>query len=79
MALVESIYQADPPFIVQQRQEILQWLSPLNFFRTQQDTLARREEGTGLWLIDSPVFTNWLTGNDCILCCPGIRRSLLHV
>ncbi|KAI4262156.1 MAG: hypothetical protein L6R42_002664, partial [Xanthoria sp. 1 TBL-2021] len=31
---------------LQQRQEILQWLSPLNFFRTQQDTLARREEGT---------------------------------
>ncbi|KAL8758457.1 MAG: hypothetical protein Q9199_001475 [Rusavskia elegans] len=72
MALVESIYQADPPYIVQQRQEILQWLSPLNFIRTQQDTLGRREEGTGQWLIDSSEFKNWLAGNNCILCCPGI-------
>ncbi|KAL8670309.1 MAG: hypothetical protein Q9168_005140 [Polycauliona sp. 1 TL-2023] len=31
---------------LQQRDDILQWLSPLNFLRTQQDTLARREEGT---------------------------------
>ncbi|KAI4257361.1 MAG: hypothetical protein L6R42_005724 [Xanthoria sp. 1 TBL-2021] len=31
---------------LRQRQEILHWLSPLNFFKSQQDTFARREEGT---------------------------------
>lgn len=77
MTLVESIYQADSPYIVQQRQEILHWLSPLFFFKTQQDTFARRVEGTGQWLIDLPVFQDWLIGNKRTLCCPGIRRSLL--
>ncbi|KAL8721440.1 MAG: hypothetical protein Q9225_001885 [Loekoesia sp. 1 TL-2023] len=29
-----------------QQQKILEWLSPLNFLKTQQDIFARREEGT---------------------------------
>ncbi|KAI4218157.1 MAG: hypothetical protein L6R36_009100 [Xanthoria steineri] len=57
---------------LQQRQGILQWLSPLNFFSTQQDILARREKGTGQWLIDSTEFKNWLAGNSSTRCCPGI-------
>ncbi|KAI4120703.1 MAG: hypothetical protein LQ338_006827 [Usnochroma carphineum] len=57
---------------LKRRQQILEWLSPLNFFKTQQDTFARREEGTGQWLLDSPFFQNWLSGIDRTLCCPGI-------
>ncbi|KAL8963127.1 MAG: hypothetical protein Q9193_000562 [Seirophora villosa] len=54
------------------RKEVLEWLSPLNFFKTQQDTFARREEGTGQWFIDSPEFQEWLSGINRTLCCPGI-------
>ncbi|KAL8746242.1 MAG: hypothetical protein Q9184_007773 [Pyrenodesmia sp. 2 TL-2023] len=58
--------------VVQRRESILEWLSPLNFYKNQQDTFARREEGTGQWFIDSPVFQDWLFGSDRTLCCPGI-------
>ncbi|KAL8896861.1 MAG: hypothetical protein Q9192_002870 [Flavoplaca navasiana] len=54
------------------QKEILEWLSPLNFFTTQQDIIARREEGTGQWLLDSSHFNHWLSGADRTLCCPGI-------
>lgn len=60
---------------LQKRQKILEWFSPLNFFKTQQDIFARKQEGTGQWLIDSPAFQNWLSGLDRTLCCPGIRKS----
>lgn len=39
-------------------QEIADWLSPLNFFATQNDVYARRQEGTGQWLLESPLFTD---------------------
>ncbi|KAL8977809.1 MAG: hypothetical protein Q9205_006464 [Flavoplaca limonia] len=54
------------------QKEILEWLSPLNFFTTQQDTIARREEGTGQWLLDLTDFNYWLSGVDRTLCCRGI-------
>ncbi|KAL8875351.1 MAG: hypothetical protein Q9198_006279 [Flavoplaca austrocitrina] len=62
------------------QKEILEWLSPLNFFTTQQDTIARREEGTGQWLLDSTDFNHWLSGVDRTLCCrgiPGAGKSVL--
>ena len=58
-----------------ERQKILMWFSPLNFFKTQQDVFARRQEGTGQWLIESPTFQAWLSGSERILCCPGVRKS----
>ncbi|KAL8980010.1 MAG: hypothetical protein Q9205_004795 [Flavoplaca limonia] len=62
-----------------QRQEnILDWLSPLNFFQTQQDTFTRREDGTGQWFIESDVFQDWLSGTNCTLCCTaGAGKSIL--
>ena len=36
------------------------WLSPLNPWATQNDTLARLHEGTGDWLLNAPEFTQWL-------------------
>ncbi|KAL9011958.1 MAG: hypothetical protein Q9180_009139, partial [Flavoplaca navasiana] len=55
-----------------ERQKILVWFSPLNFFKTQQDVFARRQEGTGQWLIESPTFQAWLSGSERTLFCPGI-------
>ncbi|OCK74234.1 hypothetical protein K432DRAFT_247154, partial [Lepidopterella palustris CBS 459.81] len=46
-----------------QCQEILEWLSPLDF-RSQQIYLSRRRmEGTGSWLSDSSQFQKWLNGS----------------
>ncbi|KAL8877180.1 MAG: hypothetical protein Q9198_004760 [Flavoplaca austrocitrina] len=65
---------------LQRRENILEWLSPLNFFQTQQDTFARREDGTGQWFIESGVFQDWLSGTNRTLCCtgiPGAGKSIL--
>ncbi|KAL9032261.1 MAG: hypothetical protein Q9180_006603 [Flavoplaca navasiana] len=65
---------------LQERREILAWLSPLNFFKTQQDIFARRATGTGQWLIESPGFQDWMSGSTHILCClgiPGAGKSVL--
>ncbi|KAL9037535.1 MAG: hypothetical protein Q9180_003663 [Flavoplaca navasiana] len=62
----------------QRRENILDWLSPLNFFQTQQDTFARREDGTGQWFIESGVFQDWLSGTNRTLCCTaGAGKSIL--
>ncbi|KAL8856068.1 MAG: hypothetical protein Q9178_007324 [Gyalolechia marmorata] len=57
---------------LQERRQVLAWLSPLNFFKTQQDIFARRVTGTGQWLIVSPGFQDWMSGSTQTLCCPGI-------
>ncbi|KAI4120457.1 MAG: hypothetical protein LQ341_007542 [Variospora aurantia] len=65
---------------VDERRRILDWLSPLNSFKTQQDILARREGDTGQWIIDSPDFCDWFAGSDRTLCCvgiPGAGKSVL--
>ena len=58
-----------------ERRKILDWFSPLNFFKTQQDVFKKRQEDTGLWFIESPQFQDWRTGPTEILCCVGIRKS----
>ncbi|KAJ5461616.1 uncharacterized protein N7458_003168 [Penicillium daleae] len=40
----------------QKRQEILNWLFPLDYSAQQSDNIARRQPGTGEWLLDSPEF-----------------------
>ncbi|KAJ5964750.1 uncharacterized protein N7479_004626 [Penicillium vulpinum] len=54
------------------RQEVLDWLSPSNYATQQSDYIARREEGTGQWFLDSPEFKNWISGSKQMLFCPGI-------
>ena len=59
--------------IDQERQAIIDWLSPLNFFITQDDIFNRRQEGTGEWFLKSDVFQSWLSTLGDTLWCPGIR------
>jgi hypothetical protein len=40
--------------------KILEWLSPLDFNAKQHDMLSRRHPGTVQWILDSPVFKEWL-------------------
>ena len=50
----------------------MDWISSTDFQTQQDDTIARRQGGTGLWFIDSPKFTNWLHEPHQTLFCPGI-------
>ncbi|KAL8931112.1 MAG: hypothetical protein Q9208_000216 [Pyrenodesmia sp. 3 TL-2023] len=49
---------------MRERNNILTWFSPLNFFQWQQDIFRRRAEHTGQWLIDVPAFQNWVAGSE---------------
>ncbi|KAJ5249624.1 hypothetical protein N7489_000034 [Penicillium chrysogenum] len=61
-----------------QRQEnneqscILDWLSAADYTLQQSDLLARRQEGTGQWLLDSEEYKHWLRTPRATLFCPGI-------
>ncbi|KAK3695684.1 hypothetical protein B0T22DRAFT_372309, partial [Podospora appendiculata] len=54
------------------REEILDWLSPLNFWPTQQEVLKRRKEGTSVWIVNDPMFLRWTAGETKRLWCTGI-------
>ncbi|OCK88365.1 uncharacterized protein K441DRAFT_700542 [Cenococcum geophilum 1.58] len=55
-----------------ERQTILDWLTPINYAFQQSDFIARRQEGTGQWLLSSDEFQEWLTQSGRILFCPGM-------
>jgi hypothetical protein len=52
--------------------QIFEWLSSTDFPAKQSDFIAKRQEGTGQWFLDSPEFTKWLCTSKEILFCPGI-------
>ncbi|KAF3203746.1 hypothetical protein TWF679_010099 [Orbilia oligospora] len=54
--------------------KILNWLTPINYGPQQSDYLAKRQNGSGQWFLDSPEFKNWLENVDDkkTLFCPGI-------
>jgi len=55
-----------------EHQVILDWLTPIDYASQQSDFIARRQEGTGLWLLDSSEFQGWLNQSAQTLFCPGI-------
>ncbi|KAI4124244.1 MAG: hypothetical protein LQ338_004901 [Usnochroma carphineum] len=57
---------------MRERNDILTWFSPLNFFQSQQDKFGRRAKDTGQWLIDAPRFQNWIAGSNS-----GVGKSIL--
>jgi NACHT domain len=56
----------------QDRQAILDWLTPTGYGAQQSDFLSRRQEGTGQWLLDSAEFNDWCGGDGGTLFCPGM-------
>ncbi|KAF8537870.1 ankyrin repeat-containing domain protein, partial [Trichophaea hybrida] len=48
---------------------IAKWLSPLNFFQTQNNILSGRHAGTGQWLLDSSLFGDWVADQGQTLYC----------
>jgi hypothetical protein len=41
-------------------QDIIEWLSPIDFPAQQHDIISRRQEGTAQWFLDSVEFREWL-------------------
>lgn len=56
----------------QEHNDILDWLTPVNYGPQQSDFLGRRQPGTGEWLLDTPEFRTWRDTSGQTLFCPGI-------
>ena len=55
------------------KQEVLQWLSRLDFRPKQLDILSRRTPSTGEWLLVENKFKSWVDGSgSSLLFCSGI-------
>ena len=54
------------------REEILQWLSPINFGIQQSDLSSRRQAGTGDWFLESHEFHEWINKEGGTLVCQGM-------
>jgi hypothetical protein len=55
-----------------EHQDILDWLTPIDYAPQQNDFISRRQKGTGRWLLDSTEFQKWLETDKQTLFCPGI-------
>jgi len=55
-----------------ERDAVLTWLTPVDYAPQQNDFLARRQPGTGHWLLDSAEFKEWVANGKQTLFCPGI-------
>jgi hypothetical protein len=55
-----------------ERKMILEWLNPMDYASQQSDFIARRQEGTGEWLLESSNFQDWLRNSGQTLLCPGM-------
>jgi len=56
----------------QERRAIIDWLTPIDYASQQSDFISRRQEGTGMWLLNSDEFQEWLGQSKKTLFCPGI-------
>ena len=68
-----TVKQWDTKWQNEETQKVLDWISPLNFWAKQQDTVSRKQDGTCQWLFDDPIFQAWVDGRDRALWCPGLR------
>lgn len=62
----------------EERQAILDWITPLDYTPQQNDLLDKRQAGTGKWLLESPTYTTWVAKADAehrTLFCKGIPGS----
>jgi hypothetical protein len=56
------------------REKLIEWMSPLNFFERQLDIFSNWQPGTGDWLLSDTKFKEWecATGTAA-LWCRGMR------
>ncbi|KAF3291558.1 hypothetical protein TWF970_000772 [Orbilia oligospora] len=56
----------------EENRKILDWITPIDDSSRHNDTLNRRQPGTGEWLLNSTEYQNWLNTAKEVLFCPGI-------
>ncbi|KAK5005855.1 hypothetical protein LTR28_007196 [Elasticomyces elasticus] len=59
---------------------ILNWLSQRDYAKQQDDFISRRQDGTGLWFLQSPEFTAWCNGTKQTLFSggfPGTGKTVI--
>ncbi|KAJ7814599.1 hypothetical protein B0H14DRAFT_2375859 [Mycena olivaceomarginata] len=59
-------------FTASERDKIIEWYSPLNFFQRQADILNTRQPGTGEWLLESDLIKEWKSVAGKRVWCRGI-------
>lgn len=60
--------------------EILNWLTPINYWNVQEVTLQWQQPGTSQWLIDTAEYKTWLNAPGRTLVCwgePGTGKTVL--
>jgi Cdc6-like AAA superfamily ATPase len=55
-----------------ERRAVADWLTLIDYSTQQSDSINRRQEGTGLWLLSSTEFQEWVNHSKKTLFCPGI-------
>jgi hypothetical protein len=56
-------------------QLVVDWFSPLSFFKIHNEMYNIRQEGTGQWFMESDEFKAWFHGSKKTLWCLGIRKT----
>jgi DNA replication protein DnaC len=56
----------------QERQEILKWLSQVDYASKYLDAIHKRHAATGAWFLKSQEYQCWLCTNGMTLFCPGM-------
>ncbi|KAF7338853.1 hypothetical protein MSAN_02208300 [Mycena sanguinolenta] len=62
------------------RDTIIGWYSPLNFFLRQADVFSTYQPGTGQWFLMNSTFQEWKAGKGKVLWCrgmPGAGKTVL--
>ena len=54
----------------QGRQTVLDWITLIDYAPPLDDFIARRQAGTGQWLLDSTEYQTWVETNKQTLFCP---------
>jgi hypothetical protein len=65
----------------QGRQTVLDWITPIDYAPQLNDFIARRQAGTGQWLLDSTEYRTWVETNKQTLFClgiPGAGKTILN-
>ena len=56
----------------QERQTVLDWITPIDYASQQNNFIIRRHAGTGEWFLDSTEYQTWVETDKQTLLCPGI-------
>ncbi|PTB55914.1 hypothetical protein M431DRAFT_412378 [Trichoderma harzianum CBS 226.95] len=53
-------------------QEIIEWLTPINYAHQQRDFMKIRQPDTGHWFLSSEEYQTWIESDKQTLFCPGV-------